>query len=519
MRFRIEDERLKIVSASRTEYYQLELFLTRMQDGHQFMRAYKVGAWNGKVSFFNKEKGIPYGLWYEIRKFCQDHNYEFKIENIEDLIIDKSISLDEINDFCKEFFKDHLHPDDKTKSFMPYDYQIKSVQQILKYHFCNIEVGTGGGKSLIYGLFLFYYLKHINPNAKFLIIVPTISLVKQFYNDLNFYNNGFFNENKNPFKLRIHEIMSSKPRQIEKPNIVISTYQSLEKEPKSFYKDFEVVTVDEAHRADAKTLKAILTKTIGTAKYRFGMSGTYPNSDTAEYLTVIGLTGPIVNKVETHTLIELGTITPVKVKAVILNHNDPEFRTNLYWIKRGGKGKEAFELEKEYVHKSKKRTDFIIDRLCSKVSKNTLLLFHSIAYGTKLYDECRNRLQNKDVFYIDGSTDGEKREEIKKIMENTEGNPKILIASYGTFSTGISIKSLANVILADSFKSEQLVIQSIGRILRLHSEKEIATVFDLVDVFDSNLKHQTNILYKHYMVRKEFYDKRQYPNESVMVNL
>lgn len=279
------------------------------------------------------------------------------------------------------------------------------------------------------------------------------------------------------------------------------------------------ICVSNCHQAKAKTLTTILTKTITNTNIRFGMSGTYPESTTADYLNILSLTGPIVNKVETHQLITMGTVTPVKIKAVILNHQDPEFRTNLFWIKRAGRGQEAFQLERDYVHNSKKRLDFMLDKLLSKVTRNTLVLFFTIEYGTKIYEECRNRLAHKDIYYVDGGTDGEKREHIKKTMESTEGNPKILVASYGTFSTGISIKSLSNVILADSFKSEQLIIQSIGRILRLHAEKETAQVFDIVDVFDNNLKHQPNILYKHYDARKKFYDKRQYPNESVMINL
>lgn len=520
MKFRLENQRLKIVDATRTEYHQLKIFLTRYVDGYQYQKTFKIGVWDGSVSFFDKENGIAFGLWLEMKNYLKKAGFQFEIENLDEFPINKDIELSDVEAWAKEFFKNHKHPDDKNKPMIPYDYQLKAVQQILKYKYCNIEVGTGGGKSLIYGIFLFYYLTQIDPNAKFLIIVPTIGLVKQFYNDLNAYNEGFYKEIKNPLKLKMHEVMSSKPREHATPNIVIGTYQSLEKEDKKFFAKFKCVTVDEAHKAKASTLKKILSKTVGTADYRFGMSGTFPDPDSVDYLTVLSQTGPIVSKVETHKLIELGTVTPVKIKAVILNHDDPEFRTNLYWIKRAGRGKEAYDLEREYIHNSKKRTDFIIDKLISKVTKNTLVLFHTIEYGTKLYEECRNRLTDQDVYYVDGEVDGEKREAIKKIMEDTSGKkPKILIASFGTFSTGISIKSLSNVIFADSFKSEQLIIQSIGRILRLHNEKEIATVFDLVDVFDSNVKHQANVLYKHYTVRKEFYDKRQYPNTSITINL
>lgn len=520
MVFRIENNRLKIVEATRTEYHQLQIFLTRYVEGYKYQKTFKLGVWDGTVSFFEKEKGIAFGLWLEIKKHLQQLGFEFKIENIEEFPVNKAIELGHVEEWAKEFFKNHKHPDDKNKPMIPYDYQLKAVQQILKYRFCNVEVGTGGGKSLIYGLFMFYYMMNIKQDAKFLIIVPTIGLVKQFYNDLNAYNDGFYKENQTPLRLKMSEVMSNKPRQHAKPNIVIGTYQSLEKESKTFFQQFDCITVDEAHKAKAASLKTILSKTVGYAQYRFGMSGTFPDAASADYLTVLSLTGPIVSKVETHKLIELGTVTPVKIKAVILNHNDPEFRTNLYWIKQAGRGKDAYDLEREYIHNSKKRTDFIIDKLISKVTKNTLVLFHTIEYGTMLYNECRDRLTDQDVYYVDGAIDGESREAIKKTMEDTSGKkPKILIASFGTFSTGISVKSLSNVIFADSFKSEQIIIQSIGRILRLHNEKEIATVFDIVDVFDQNLKHQSNVLYKHYMARKLFYDKRQYPNDSIQINL
>lgn len=520
MKFKIEDQRLKITEATRTEYHQLQLFLTRYVEGYQYQRTFKIGVWDGTVSFFNKEEGIAFGLWLEIKNYMKRAGFKFEIENMSEFPINKDVDIKDVETWAKEFFQWHKHPDSKNEPFVPYDYQLKAVAQILKYRYCNVEVGTGGGKSLIYGIFLFYYLTQIDPNAKFLIIVPTISLVKQFYNDLNSYNEGFYGEVKSPLKLRMHEVMSSKPREHVRPNIVIGTYQSLEKEDKKFFQQFKCVTVDEAHKAKASTLKKILNKTMSTADYRFGMSGTFPDEQSVDYLTVLSLTGPIVSRVETHKLIELGTVTPVKIKAIILNHDDPEFRTNLYWIKRAGRGKEAYDLEKEYIHNSKKRTDFIINKLISKVTKNTLVLFHTIEYGTMLYEECRNRLTDQDVYYVDGGVEGERREAIKKIMEDTSGKkPKILIASFGTFSTGISIKSLSNVIFADSFKSEQVIIQSIGRILRLHNQKQIATVFDVVDVFDKDLKHQSNVLYKHYLVRKEFYDKRQYPNDSITINL
>ena len=129
----------------------------------------------------------------------------------------------------------------------------------------------------------------------------------------------------------------------------------------------------------------------------------------------------------------------------------------------------------------------------------------------------KEELHDKDFYYIDGEISGKKREIIKKEMENTSDKVKVLVASYGTLSTGVSINAIFNVIFADSFKSEQIIIQSIGRALRLHSDKKKANIFDLVDVFNSN--NMGNILFRHFKEREKFYIKRQYPYKILKVNL
>lgn len=88
---------------------------------------------------------------------------------------------------------------------------------------------------------------------------------------------------------------------------------------------------------------------------------------------------------------------------------------------------------------------------------------------------------------------------------------------YGTLSTGVSINAIFNVIFTDSFKSEQIIIQSIGRALRLHSDKDKAMIFDLVDVYDPN--NMNNILFRHYKEREKFYKKRKYPYKVIKINL
>jgi len=537
------EEKLLVQESTRTEYHQLNLWLTRHVKGYRFMPAFKMGVWNGQQSYFDNGK-VNFGLWRECFKACKEIGVSFKIENKDEFPLNRDVTLESVKEFCEEFFKDHKMKNKNTGEwipFIPYDYQIETAYKILKNRYCMAEVATSGGKSLVISIIIFYVLKNIEPDAKFLIIVPSITLVTQFYENIMEYNYGSnflekfsdvldfrehkieriqeSNENYNPCHIRMEEIMSDKPRKYSgptQPNIYIGCYQSLEKWPKEFFKQFHTVACDEAHGAKSTTLTSILKRTFTHAYNRFGVSGTFPSDDSLEILTIQSVLGPNVTKIDAKTLVDTGTITPMNIKAVILNHDSGEINERLNYIKKMGAGADAFRFEKEFIQQSDKRLDFI-KKIVDKCDSNTLLLFHTIEYGTKIYNKLKSEISNKEFFYIDGEVNNKQREFIKKEMEKTDGDVKVLVASYGTLSTGVSINAIFNVIFADSFKSEQIIIQSIGRALRKHNQKKVATIFDLVDVFDSN--NMNNILYKHFLEREKFYKKREYPYKVLKMNI
>lgn len=545
MKFRYDKdiEKLVVSDATRIEYHQINIWLTRHVKGYRFMPAFKMGVWNGQQSYFDNGK-VNLGLWRECFKACKEIGVKFEIENKNEFPLNREVTIELVTDFCRDFFKTHKIKDRKTGEwvpFMPYDYQIETAFKILKNRYCMAEVATSGGKSFVISIVMFYILRNINPDAKFLIIVPSINLVTQFYENIMEYNYGFNYLNKysdkvefrdhmidaillddkdyNPCHIKLEEVMSDKPRKYtgpSQPNIYIGCYQSLEKWPKEFFQQFHTVACDEAHGAKSTTLTTILKRTFGHAYNRFGVSGTFPNDDSLEILTIQSVLGPNVTKIEAKTLVESGTITPMTIKSVILNHDNGEINDRLNYIKKMGGGSDAFRFEKEFMQNSDKRLDFI-KKLVDKCNNNTLLLFHTIEYGTKIYNKLKDELKDKDFYYIDGEVNNKQREFIKKEMEKTDGRVKILCASFGTLSTGVSINAIFNVIFADSFKSEQIIIQSIGRALRKHDDKKVATIFDIVDVFDP--VKMNNILYRHYEERKKFYIKRQYPYKEMKINL
>lgn len=536
MKFKYDpkSEEMIVSEATRTEYHQMNLWLTRHVKGYRYMPAFKMGVWNGQQSYFRNGK-INLGLWKECMRGCKEINVPFILENKDDFPLNRDVTLEKVQNFCKEFFKDHKVRNKAGEwiSFMPYDHQIESAFKILKNRFCMAEVATSGGKSLIISIVMFYTLKNIDQSAKFLIIVPSITLVTQFYDNIIEYNYGVNNLTESrdkkldhiltgdhlPCDVRVEEVMSDRPRKFsgtQNANVYIGTYQSLEKWPKEFFQQFHTVATDEAHGAKAKTITDILKRTFGHAYSRFGVSGTFPEDMTCEILTIQSVLGPKITEVSAQELKEKGIITPMDIKVVVMNHNDVEFDERMSLIRKGGNGKDAFDLEKAYIHQSDKRLDFI-KKIIDKCDANTLVLFHTIEYGQRILEKMKNECPEKDFYYIDGEISGKKREEIKKEMEKTDGRVKILVASFGTLSTGVSINAIFNIIFADSFKSEQIIIQSIGRALRLHDDKKKANIFDLVDVYST--KPPRNILYKHYQERERFYTKRGYPFKITKINL
>ncbi len=276
MKFKISENRSTFIlkESTKEEYNQLKLYLNRYVKDYRFMPRYKLGVWDGKMDFFNQGY-INLGLWYEIMRCCKEYGYKFNIENKERFPKNSTITIDEIKEFCNDFYKDHKIKN-SDKPFFPYEHQIDAIFKILQWNYGLVEIATAGGKSLVFGTIVFYYLRKINPNAKFLLIVPNINLVTQFYNEIMEYNLGFNKENKNPVNLKIEEIMSDHPRKNfgeEEPNISIGTYQSLEKRNKEWLSKFDVVCTDECLHPDSlitmsdKSLKKIKDIKIGDKVY------------------------------------------------------------------------------------------------------------------------------------------------------------------------------------------------------------------------------------------------------------
>jgi superfamily II DNA or RNA helicase len=482
-----DNQFLRIDEAEELELEQIKISLTKRIDSWRFNPLVKKGIWDGYVSYIKDDKWIPAGLWRYVMLICKEYKFDLKLNGIQRLF-DRNIGAESFEAWALEFFE--------GSKFVPRDYQIETAFNILKFRRCLAELATSAGKTLISFLTVAYMLEK-EKAEKILFIVPNVSLVVQAHEDFHEYNN------KNRIKLKIQQIYAGQKIKSDR-NVVIGTYQSLVKKPKEYFQQFDAVIVDETHKAKSNSIKTILQKCT-SAQYKYGLSGTIPKDGTLDKLTLMSQTGPVISEVKAAFLQSQGHIAKCKVKVIEMNYA-PDSAKKAFEELAFNKydRKDVFQLEQNYIINSFGRLNFICN-VVGKVPRNSLVLFHRIEHGKKIYEQLRQN-SDKRVFYVDGGTDKDIREEYKKKME--AGDEVVIVASYGTFSTGISIKKIHNIFFTESFKSEVIIRQSIGRGLRQHESKEAVLIVDFVD--DIRTDEWDNYLYKHSKARQKIYKQEKF---------
>lgn len=288
---------------------------------------------------------------------------------------------------------------------------------------------------------------------------------------------------------------------IEKPNKVFNLRIKSDDGNNHSYIANDIV-VSNCHQTNTTSVKNVISK-CKDSTYRFGLSGTIKEDNSADFSTVMALLGPMVKSIPPMFLFKEGYATPVKFKVIVLEYTSDDIKEKLYTLRRSKQleGSQILALEKNLVIKSQARFKFITD-LVSNTTRNTMVLFTNVKdqYGKRIYEYLKENT-DKVCFYVDGSIGQDHRDYFKKEMEN--GQNRVLVASFTTFSTGISIKNIHNIIFVESYKSEIVVKQSIGRGMRQLAGKESFTIIDIVD--DFSYQGHANYLYNHGKTRLEFY--------------
>lgn len=433
------------------------------------MPAVRNKYWDGKIRLYNTMTGLTYaGLVQNISKFAKSRNYEVEVDP--DLIHTYQITDDLLKSFL-EYCK---------LKITPRDYQIEAFRHAVSKNRAVFLSPTASGKSLIIYLITRYY------NEKTLIVVPTTSLVSQLATDFAEY--GFDSGSK------VHSIYAGQDKQTDKP-ITISTWQSIFKMHRTWFDQFKLVIGDEAHQFKAKSLTSIMEK-LYECPYRFGFTGTLDGSLTNE-TTLEGLFGPVEKVTTTSKLMEQGHVAELKIKNLILQYK-PEIRKQCKDY--------DYQTEIDFLVRYEPRNRFITN-LASSLKGNSLVLYQFVdKHGKVLYDMISKKNTDRKIFYIHGGVDAEDREEVRAIVEKE--NDAIIVASYGTFSTGINIRNLHNVVFASPTKSRIRTLQSIGRGLRTTEGKNNVTIYDIAD--DLKYKTHTNFTLQHLVERLEIYNSENF---------
>jgi superfamily II DNA or RNA helicase len=437
--------------------------------------------WDGMIHLYSPATGELYnGLLPHLKQWCKERRYQIKYESN-----DWYGDVEEPNQLVspggvKVFM-------DKISKYKPRDYQYNTVYQALKNNRGLFLSPTGSGKSLMIYSIVRYY---VATGKKILLVVPTTSLVEQMIKDFKDYGWGADEY--------CHTIYSGKDKNTDKP-VIISTWQSIYKFPKRYFDDIDCVIGDEAHLFKSKSLTGIMTK-LHNAKYRFGFTGTLDGSKTHKWV-LEGLFGACEKVTKTDDLIKKGYLSNFRIKVLVCKHEYQPFAD--------------FHSEMEYIVTHQKRNN-LIKNLVNDISGNTLVLFNYVEkHGEPLYELINNSVGNdRKVFFVHGGTDIEDREAVRIITEKEDN--AVIIASYGTFSTGINIKRLHNIIFASPSKSRVRNLQSIGRVLRKGEGKDIATLYDIADDISGRRENYT---LKHLYERIAIYQEENFKYETIKVDL
>ena len=454
---------------------ELSDFFTFEVPGARFMPSYRNKYWDGKIRLFNQMNGEVYvGLLPYIEEFAKRN--ELDIEYKEGVKDEGEHRTSILGGFVRR-----VSPKSKGKTLQIRDYQMAAFTHAVRNNRSLLLSPTASGKSLI-----IYLLSRWYESNRVLILVPTTSLVEQMYSD--FIDYGYL-------EAKMQKIYQGHSREITK-EVTISTWQSLYKMPKKFFEQFGCILGDEVHLFKAKSLTGIMNK-LHLCKYRHGFTGTLDGTQTHR-LVLEGLFGSVNKVTTTKDLMDNKTLAKLKIKCLVLQYPDADCK----FMKD-----QNYQDEVDLIVRDERRNKFIVD-LTTHLKGNTLLLFQFVEkHGSVLYDMLKDL--DRKVFYVHGGTDAQTRENIREITEKEKS--AIIVASYGTFSTGINIRNLHNVIFSSPSKSRIRVLQSVGRGLRKGSEKSTATLYDIAD--DFTWKSRQNFTLRHFMERINIYNEEEFDYE------
>lgn len=484
---------------------EIQEYFTFEVPNARFTPAFRNRHWDGKIRMFHPRNGLLYvGLIDYLAQFCEERKYHLVVDRKLINPVEPCTREDCVSKIIKG-----LNLTANGESIEPHEHQVDAIHHALNSNRCLLLSPTASGKSLIIYVLARAYSTLLNmidadsgtEPRRTLIVVPSISLVTQLYNDFKDYSSkDRLGWNVEDF---VHKVYGGEEKDDPTKQIVITTWQSIYKLPKDYFDQFGAVFGDEAHLFKAASLTSIMSKLVN-CPYRIALTGTLDGTQTHK-LAIEGLFGPVKQVTTTKDLIDKKLLSNLEIDCILLTYPDEICKT-IAGI--------PYQEEIEWIVTCEARNK-LISKLANSTKGNTLVLFQFVEkHGKPLHALIQSDAgDTRKVFYVSGETEGEVREDIRQITENEDN--AIIVASYGTFSTGINIRSLKNIIFASPSKSRIRVLQSIGRQLRKSSRKDKARLYDISD--DLHWKSRKNHTLKHFIERVKIYNEESFEYKMVKI--
>ena len=433
--------------------------------------AYKLGRWDGCVSFFSLGGASYFNLLDQILPTIVDEGYAIEIDD------QRPVHSFNFPQATEDTHGQVIWPVGHPKAGEPVtlrDYQVGAINQFLENPQCIQEIATGAGKTVLTATLS----KAVEPYGRTLVVVPNKDLVKQTAEDyvlLGLDTGVYFGDKKEIGKTH-----------------TICTWQSLNSMQKrfkdgespvsleDFAQDVVGIIIDEVHQAKADVLKQLLTGPFANVPIRWGLTGTIPKED-SDKVTLLSCIGPVINKIAAKDLQDLGVLANCQV-------NIMQFQDTVEY--------KNYQEELTYLTTNKNRMDHVAEFIKNlSETGNTLVLVDRVKCGEMLVERL------PDSSFVSGAMKtNDRKEQYDEVKTATN---KIIVATYGVAAVGINIPRIFNLVLIEPGKSFVRVIQSIGRGIRKAEDKDHVEIWDITSSAKFSKRHLTT--------RKKYYEEAGYP--------
>ena len=439
--------------------------------------AFRLGRWDGKVSFFTTAGSTYLNLLDRVLPILDEEGWQVEID-------DQRTQHDfRFSEVTESTFADTVWPPGHVAAGQPIllrDYQVECINRFLANTQGVQEIATGAGKTLITAAMS----KCCEAHGRTLIIVPNKDLVRQTqadYVNLGLDVGVFFGDEKDLG--HTHTIATW-----QSINSLIKRFRDGASEvgPEIITDNLVAVIVDEVHQAKADVLRQLLTGLLANVPLRWGLTGTVPKEE-HEYISLIASLGEVLHRLQASELQDIGVLSDCHVKIL-------QFEDSISY--------NTYQEELTYLTTNETRMRTLAQTISAIADTgNTLVLVDRVKCGTMLEE-----MLPDSVFVSGAMKSKDRKEEYDEVATATS---KIIVATYGVAAVGINIPRIFNLVLVEPGKSFVRVIQSIGRGIRKAEDKDFVQIWDIAST--------AKFAKRHLVKRKKFYDEANYPYESQKV--